>query len=182
MAMPSAAEKPPGIIAAGDPSLTDNPEAERATQFLVRNTPAYRRASLALFLSGFSTFSLLYCVQPLMPIFAQDFGVSPAASSLSVTMASSLPLIILGIVLLTSGFFMAHSVASALVGKLANGTKGHASSLYLLGYYLGSSVAGSLGGHFWSADGWPAVVAFTAGMLLVSLVAALQARRIAQGG
>ena len=45
--------------------------------FLTRGTPAYRRASLALFLSGFSTFSLLYCVQPLMPIFARGFRRQP---------------------------------------------------------------------------------------------------------
>ena len=35
-----------------------------------RGTPAFRRASLALFLAGFSTFSLLYCVQPLLPLLA----------------------------------------------------------------------------------------------------------------
>jgi YNFM family putative membrane transporter len=59
-------------------------------QFLLRGTAAYRRASFALFLSGFATFSLLYCVQPLMPIFAADFGVSPAASSLSLSLSTGL--------------------------------------------------------------------------------------------
>jgi YNFM family putative membrane transporter len=113
------------------------------------------------------------------------FLVMPACIVIAIlgvgaTLMSPLPLIILGIVLLTSGFFMAHSAASALVGKLARGMKGHASSLYLLGYYLGSSVAGSIGGHFWSAGGWPAVAAFTSILLLASLVAALQARRIAR--
>ncbi len=107
-------------------------------------------------------------------------GILVAVAGVVATLAPSLWLIILGIVLLTAGFFMAHSVASALVGKLARGTKGHASSLYLLGYYLGSSIAGSLGGHFWSADGWRAVAAFTGIMLLASLAAALQAGRIAR--
>jgi len=105
-------------------------------------------------------------------------GILVAIAGVTVTLAPSLWVIILGIVLLTAGFFMAHSVASALVGKLARGTKGHASSLYLLGYYLGSSVAGSLGGHFWSADGWWAVVAFTGVMLVLSLIAALLSRRL----
>jgi YNFM family putative membrane transporter len=103
-----------------------------------------------------------------------------AILGVAATLASPLPLIIIGIVLLTSGFFMAHSAASALVGKLAHGMKGHASSLYLLGYYLGSSVAGSIGGHFWSAGGWPAVAAFTAALLLAALLAALQAPRMAR--
>lgn len=56
--------------------------------YLTRGTGAYRRASLALFLSGFSTFSLLYCVQPLLPIFSQEFSVSPAESSLSLSLST----------------------------------------------------------------------------------------------
>ncbi|TWF53047.1 MFS transporter [Neorhizobium alkalisoli] len=109
-------------------------------------------------------------------------GILLALAGVLITLATPLPLIILGIVLVTSGFFMAHSVASALIGRLARGTKGHASSLYLLGYYLGSSVAGSLGGHFWSADGWWAVVAFTGAMLLAALIAAFVSKKLAKAG
>ena len=107
-------------------------------------------------------------------------GIGIALIGVAITLAAPLWVIILGIVLLTSGFFMAHSVASALVGKLAKGNKGHASSLYLLAYYLGSSVAGSAGGHFWVADGWWAVVAFTGAMLLACLLAALLSKHFAQ--
>ena len=35
----------------------------------------------ALFLAGFASFSSLYCVQPMMPIFAKFFAVSPTDSS-----------------------------------------------------------------------------------------------------
>lgn len=107
-------------------------------------------------------------------------GIAMAAAGVAATLSSSLPLIILGIVLLTSGFFVAHSVASALVGRLARGTKGHASSLYLLSYYVGSSVAGSAGGYFWSADGWSAVVLFTLALLAVGMIAALVAARLSR--
>ena len=106
-------------------------------------------------------------------------GILCALIGVVATLSPSLPIIIVGIVLLTVGFFMAHSVASALVGRLARNTKGHASSLYLLAYYAGSSVAGSIGGHFWSAGGWSSVVAFTGVMLAVALVAALAARHLA---
>ncbi|WP_347334731.1 MFS transporter, partial [Ralstonia pseudosolanacearum] len=51
-------------------------------RWLVRGSPGYRRANLALFAAGFSTFSLLYCVQPLMPLLGHDFGLSPAQTSL----------------------------------------------------------------------------------------------------
>jgi MFS family permease len=46
------------------------------------------RISLALFLAGFATFSLLYCVQPLLPVFARHYGISPAASSLSLSLST----------------------------------------------------------------------------------------------
>lgn len=63
---------------------------------------------------------------------------------------------------------------------LARGAKGHASSLYLLAYYLGSSIAGSLGGYFWLADGWNAVVAFILIMLAICLVSAVAIARLSR--
>jgi YNFM family putative membrane transporter len=53
-----------------------------------RGSPAYRRASLALFLAGFATFSLLYCVQPLLPEFARDYRISPTASSMALSLTT----------------------------------------------------------------------------------------------
>ena len=93
-------------------------------------------------------------------------GLLLAGGGVALTMLESLIGIIGGIVVLTSGFFVAHSIASGWVGGLANGAKGHASSLYLLAYYLGSSIMGSAGGWFWAYGGWNAVAGF-AGMLLV---------------
>jgi YNFM family putative membrane transporter len=98
-------------------------------------------------------------------------GIILMFAGLMTTLASPLILIILGIAMLTAGFFMAHAVASALIGRLAGANKGHASSLYLLAYYLGSSIAGSIGGKFWSAGGWSAVITFTGIMLALALVA-----------
>ncbi len=59
-------------------------------------TPAFRRTTVALFAAGFSTFAVLYGVQPLLPVFADGFDVSPAESSL----ALSLPCATLAIALL----------------------------------------------------------------------------------
>jgi YNFM family putative membrane transporter len=47
-----------------------------------RGTKAFRRTILALFASGLATFALLYCVQPLMPLFGAVFHVGPLESSL----------------------------------------------------------------------------------------------------
>lgn len=88
--------------------------------------------------------------------------------------------VIVGIAVVTFGFFCAHSIASGWVGMLAKGAKGHASSLYLLSYYVGSSVAGSVGGWFWTAAGWNGVAGFVLGLLTLSLIAALRIGRLAR--
>jgi YNFM family putative membrane transporter len=64
------------------------------------------------------------------------------------------------------GFFAAHSVASSWIGPRARRARGQASSLYLFSYYLGSSMAGTLGGVFWHNYGWNGVGGFIALMLL----------------
>jgi YNFM family putative membrane transporter len=38
---------------------------------------------------GFSTFALLYCVQPLMPLLAHDFALTPAQSSLALSVSTA---------------------------------------------------------------------------------------------
>ncbi|MDB5361016.1 MAG: transporter [Rhodospirillales bacterium] len=63
------------------------PMVEEATHIL-GGTAQFRRTNLALFLSGFSIFALLYGVQPLMPVFAAEFHVSPAASSLTISLTT----------------------------------------------------------------------------------------------
>ena len=88
------------------------------------------------------------------------------------TLSASLLLIIAGIVLVTTGFFIAHSVASGSIGPLAGTSKGHAASLYLLFYYMGSSIVGSMGGWFWQHGGWPAVAGLTAALALAGLILA----------
>jgi MFS transporter, YNFM family, putative membrane transport protein len=62
-------------------------------------TSTFWRANVALFAAAFSTFALLYCVQPLLPELARVFGVSPTASSL----ALSIPTAGLGIGLMLGG-------------------------------------------------------------------------------
>ena len=77
---------------------------------------------------------------------------------------------------LTVGFFMAHSVASGWVGRLALQDRSHASSLYLLTYYMGASVLGSAGGWFWRWGGWPAVTGYCAAAMLGVLALGLALR------
>lgn len=71
---------------------------------------------------------------------------------------------ILGLAIFTFGFFGAHSTASSWVPRLVGAWRAQASSLYLLCYYAGSSVVGTVGGWCWIAGGWPTLVALV-GML-----------------
>lgn len=64
--------------------------AHPSADLIHRGTPEFRRINLALFSAGFATFALLYCVQPLMPVFARDFNVSAAQSSLSLSLTTGL--------------------------------------------------------------------------------------------
>jgi len=57
---------------------------------LRHGTAAFRRATFALVAIGFATFALLYCVQPLLPVFSAEFGVSPAVSSLALSLTTGL--------------------------------------------------------------------------------------------
>lgn len=61
--------------------------------------PAYRRITVALFLAGLATFALVYCTQPLLPLLADAFGVSPATSTLSLSVTT----ITMGVALLVYG-------------------------------------------------------------------------------
>lgn len=93
--------------------------AESATSQLSRA----RRASAALFLAGFGTFSLIYCTQPLLPEFSREFGVGPAESALAVSLTTAcLAFAILGASLLSEGIsrrrLMFASLALAAVCNL----------------------------------------------------------------
>ena len=85
------------------------------------------------------------------------------------TLSDSVPVIVFGIALVTFGFFASHSVASSWVGAQARGARAQSAALYLFLYYLGSSVAGSVGGFAWSVAGWGGVVAMIGLMLAVGL-------------
>lgn len=85
------------------------------------------------------------------------------------TLAHPLPLIVLGMAASTFGFFGAHSLASSWVGRRAQGARAQASGLYLLCYYVGSSVGGTAGGLAYARAQWPGVVLMVGSMVVVAL-------------
>jgi YNFM family putative membrane transporter len=93
-------------------------------------------------------------------------GCAITLAGVLLTLPGSLPVVVLGVAVMTAGFFVVHGVASGWVPMRAHAggvAPGQAASLYLFAYYLGSSVFGSLAGRAWTLGAWPGVVllAFT---------------------
>ncbi|GAB2457658.1 MFS transporter [Jatrophihabitans fulvus] len=99
-----------------------------------------------------------------------------ALCGLAVTLVDVLPLILAGVVVFTAGYFAAHSVASGWTSSRAAGHKSQAAALYLLSYYLGSGIGGTVIGLAWADGGWPATVAAVAGCYVLAAVVALGVR------
>ncbi|MFI1763671.1 MFS transporter [Streptomyces sp. NPDC020800] len=87
------------------------------------------------------------------------------AAGLLLTLAASLPLVLLGLVLITAGFFAGHAVASSAVGRAATHGRAQAAALYQSAYYIGSSVGSTVGAAAFHAGGWAGTV--TVGILAV---------------
>jgi MFS transporter, YNFM family, putative membrane transport protein len=89
MAAMSTAEVAPGSAALAAPAGEGYRAGERG----------YRRASLSMFLAGVAVFAMLYVPQVALPELARAFAVSPAAATLSVSVATAglaLGLLVLG--------------------------------------------------------------------------------------
>jgi len=99
-------------------------------------------------------------------------GLATMVLGVGATLLRPLPLVVIGIALVTIGFFASHSVASSWVGLRAHEGKAQASALYLFFYYMGASTAGTAGGFFWTAYAWSGVAAFLFAMLAAAFAIA----------
>ncbi|MFF8538147.1 MFS transporter [Streptomyces sp. NPDC015532] len=86
-------------------------------------------------------------------------------AGLLLSLAGSLALVLLGLVLITAGFFAGHAVASSSVSHTAKTGRAQASALYQSAYYIGSSAGSTLGAVAFHAGGWAGTVAM--GLLAV---------------
>ena len=90
------------------------------------HSPQFWRAAIGVATGGFSIFSLLYCVQPLLPVFASDFNISPSQSSLAISLPS----------FLTAASMMVNATLSEVIGR----------RIIMIAALVGSSVATILTG------------------------------------
>jgi len=90
------------------------------------------------------------------------------------TLAHMLPVVIVGLTMLSSGVFIAQTASQSHLRVAApSGARVTAAGLYLTCYYLGGTAAGVVPGIFWAIGKWPACVAFIVAMQLLGLVVAL---------
>ncbi|WP_324788996.1 MFS transporter [Streptomyces sp. H51] len=80
------------------------------------------------------------------------------ATGLVLSLAQSVPLVLLGLVLITAGFFAGHAVASSAVSRTATTGRAQASALYQSAYYVGSSAGSTVGAVAFHAAGWAGTV------------------------
>lgn len=76
-------------MASGVEILWPATESDAAESHLRRGTASYRNASLALFAGAFITYAVMYCTQPLLPIYTREFHITPAEASLSISVTTS---------------------------------------------------------------------------------------------
>ncbi|MCR6673072.1 hypothetical protein [Devosia ginsengisoli] len=100
--------------------------------------------------------------------------VALMGAGMAVTMLDNTFAVILGLAIATMGFFAAHGVASAWVTRRARIGKAQASAIYLVAYYLGASILGTLGGYAWTAWAWPGVMLVSGGAATLALLVAVR--------
>ncbi len=104
---------------------------------------------------GFRRTTMLYC--------------SMMIAGLAFTLVKSLPMIIIGLALFSSGVFVAQAAATVQTGAIAGRARSSAAGLYVTFYYLGGSVGTILTGWCWHWAAWPGCVALLAGISLLSM-------------
>lgn len=92
------------------------------------------------------------------------------SAGLLMLLSTKLWIFVVGLGVVTFGFFGAHTMASRIVSESVDSGKSTATSLYWLFYYVGSSIIGTVSGIFLSAWGW---AGFIIGLLVLGLTCLL---------
>jgi MFS transporter, YNFM family, putative membrane transport protein len=90
-------------------------------------------------------------------------------TGLLLTLVRSLPVVIVGLAIFSSGVFVAQAAATVQTGAIAGRARSSAAGLYVAFYYLGGSAGATLTDVFWRWERWPGCIALLAGVSLLSL-------------
>ncbi len=99
-------------------------------------------------------------------------AVGVIIAGMLLTLIRSLPVIIAGLTMASTGVFACQAAASSYVGKAAGKARSSAAGLYVAFYYFGGGLGSILPGFFWETAGWAGCVALIlfmqAGILLIA--------------
>jgi MFS transporter, YNFM family, putative membrane transport protein len=104
---------------------------------------------------GFRHTTVLYCTMMI--------------AGLLLTLVKSLPIVIAGLAIFSSGVFVAQAAATVQTGAIAGRARSSAAGLYVTFYYLGGSLGATLTAWFWHWAAWPGCVALLTAVSLLSL-------------
>jgi MFS transporter, YNFM family, putative membrane transport protein len=98
------------------------------------------------------------------------WGFLAILGGLGLTLVPHLAVVVGGLLLVSFGFFLVHSLASAWVGREVRCFRAGASALYLIFYYLGGSLGSLYFAFFWDRFGWSGVVFAALPVMLMAAV------------
>ena len=130
--------------------------------------------------SVFFVYLLGLIVTPLSGRFLDHYGIRHTAllafgfavAGLTFTLIRSLPLIIIGLALFSSGIFIFQAVGTVQTGIVAQRARSSAAGLYVTFYYIGGSLGAIVTGWTWLADGWRACVMLLMGVAGIAVLLA----------
>jgi MFS transporter, YNFM family, putative membrane transport protein len=106
--------------------------------------------------------------------FGLGLAVAVTVAGALVTLVPSLPPMLVGLAVCSTGVFIAQSATSSFVGAAADRDRGLAVGLYATFYYVGGSVGGSLPALFWDRWGWPGCVGLVVAVQLAVWFVSMQ--------
>jgi predicted MFS family arabinose efflux permease len=98
-------------------------------------------------------------------------------AGLLLTLVKSLPIVIVGLAIFSSGVFVAQAAATVQTGAIAGRARSSAAGLYVTFYYLGGTLGATLTDWFWRWQAWPGCVLLLGAVSLLSLWLALISSR-----
>ncbi|MDH9161615.1 MULTISPECIES: MFS transporter [Staphylococcus] len=101
---------------------------------------------------------------------ALKFSILMLIFGIWITLLPPLGFKIIGLAFSVYAFFSGHAISSAVVAGRAEHHRAQASSLYLLFYYMGSSVGGTLAGYFYGLFQWSGVVMMITLFMIIAFI------------
>lgn len=152
----------------------ESPDQRRSrSPYITRGTRTFLQVTLALFSAGLATFAQLYCVQPILPMLSHQFDVTPAMSSVSLSISTAcmaIGLLITGPISDAIGRkpMMVGALVLAAVCTVASAMMTSWGGILVMRALLGLSLSGlaAVAMTYLSEEMHPGVLAFSMGLYI----------------